>query len=156
MTYQDQRSEHVNTVQGFRKLSDIRADVQLPLPPEKDASSDLEVYARFMSHVRQVPNSRIEIKVLSAIQFTADLLGHSDAQVAKLLVELGLRAPRLAFPAEFLDFADQCLVRDVWDVGGPSEAMSELQSYWFASGVDCFAGFNKQYPLHDVHKGALV
>ena len=78
------------------------------LPPPPPAAireiDDLIIYERFMRHLRNIPTSRTEIKVLSAIQFTADMLGHSDAHVANTLVDFGLRAPRMAFPADFLKF----------------------------------------------------
>ena len=129
--------------------------IALPLPPEMSADNEMGVYAKFMQHLRHVPNSRMEIKVLSAIQFTADMMDHSDAHVAKLLIELGLRAPRMAFPAEFLTFADQALMRNDWDVGGPTSALYELQEYWNVSGEDKFAAFKGDYPLLS-EAGALV
>ena len=122
-------------------------DIALPLPPELEDSGEMIVYARFMQHLRCVPNSRMSIKVLSAIQFTADMMDHSDAHISKLLVELGLRGPRMAFPAEFLTFADQSLIRDGWEVGGPSDALSELQSFWNEHNEDRFAAFKRDYPL---------
>ena len=85
-------------------------NVVLPLPPEKDrGAAEMEIYARFMRHLRMVPNSQIEIKVLSAIQFTADMLDIRDALVSKTLVDCGLRAPRKAFPAEYLEHVDSNL-----------------------------------------------
>ena len=115
----------------------------LPVPSldisEKDAQA---VYAKFMRHLRHVPNSRMEIKVLSAIQFTADMLGFSDAHVSKVLVDLGLRAPRMAFPAEFLRFADNALMRSGWEVGGPSQPLVDLKRHWDQIGEDKFAFVN--------------
>ena len=122
-------------------------NVILPLPPERDECREIDVYARFMRHIRNVPNSRLEIKVLSALQFTADMTDHSDAHVAKILVEHGLRAPRMAFPAEFLEYADQSLMRGGWDVGGPSEALNELRDHWARCGDDRFAAFKRGYPV---------
>lgn len=121
--------------------------VKLPLPPELQESGDMKVYARFMRYLRHVPNSRMEIKVLSAIQFTADILDYSDAHVAKILVDLGLRGPRMAFPAEFLTFADQSLMRSGWDVGGPSQGLQELKAHWDKTGEDKFSAFKGDYPL---------
>lgn len=134
--------------------TDTAQSVILPLPPELQEDGDMKVYARFMRYLRHVPNSRMEIKVLSAIQFTADILDCSDAHVAKLLVDLGLRAPRMAFPAEFLAFADQSLVRNEWDVGGPSKGMVALQTHWNEIGEDKFAAFKREYPL--LEEGAVV
>ncbi len=91
-----------------------------------------EVYLRFMGHLRKVPVNRLEIKILSSIQFTADMMDCSDAHIAKFLVDMGLRAPRLAFPNAFLDFMDGSLMRRGWRVGAPSDAMIELQEQWFS------------------------
>lgn len=117
--------------------------IVLPVPSldisEKDAQA---IYAKFMRHLRHVPNSRTEIKVLSAIQFTADMLNYSDAHVSKILVDLGLRASRMAFPAEFLRFTDNALMRSGWDVGGPTPALVDLKRHWDHIGEDKFAFVN--------------
>lgn len=120
----------------------------LPLPPQDPAmTEEMEIYARFFRHLRHVPHSRMDIKILSSIQFTADFLDHSDAHVAKILVDLGLRAPRMAFPADFLRFADDSLMRSGWEVGGPSAALMALNHFWDISGEDKFAGFKRDYSL---------
>lgn len=117
--------------------------IALPLPPvsPEGAETEMDIYARFMRHLRHVPNNRMEIKILSAIQFTADLTNHSDAHVAKVLVDFGLRAPRVALPAEFLRFADQSLMRSTFDVGGPSKSLQALHTHWMSIGEDRFAAF---------------
>ena len=107
-------------------------DITLPGPPPSGdeitavRSEDGAIYSRFMNHLSCVPNTRTEIKILSSIQFTADILGYSDAHIAKTLVDLGLRASRAAFPASFLDYADNALIRTVWDIGAPSSSLKEL------------------------------
>ncbi|MEM9469807.1 MAG: hypothetical protein AAF988_06560 [Pseudomonadota bacterium] len=108
---------------------------ELPLPPDPkedllEAAPELEIYARFMRHLRMVPNDNIEIKILSAIQFTADMLDLRDELVAKILVDCGLRASRKAFPSAYLDHVDSALSRTGWHVGGPSNAMIALQKFW--------------------------
>lgn len=126
--------------------------IAIPMPPAStglDTKDEMEIYARFMRHLRHVPNSRADIKILSAIQFTADMLNYSDAHVAKVLVELGLRAPRMAFPAEFLTYTDSALLRPRWAVGGPSEALLGLQSHWQTIGEDKFAAFKRDFDLVD-------
>ncbi len=120
----------------------------LPLPPtEKEATSEMEIYARFMRHLRMVPNSRAEIKILSAIQFTADMTDVGDALIAKTLVDLGLRAPRRAFPASYLDHVDRSLMRSGWEVGGPSASTLALKEHWDGIGEDPFAAFRREYSL---------
>ncbi len=124
----------------------------LPLPPEKDAQNDIEIelYARFMRHLRMVPNSREEIKVLSAIQFTADMMDLRDDLVAKILVDLGLRAVRKAFPAAYLEHVDKSLLRSGFELGGPDAATLDLKSYWDAKGEDKFAAFRRDYPVAEI------
>jgi hypothetical protein len=122
--------------------------IVLPLPPESlHETGDIALYARFMRHLRHVPSSRMEIKILSAIQFTADIEGCSDAHVAKTLVDLGLRGPRVAFPADFLKFADAALMRQGWEVGGPTQALLDLRQHWDNIGESVFVAFSGEYSL---------
>ncbi len=124
--------------------------VILPLPPQIScAGDDMEIYGRFMRYLRHVPNSRMDIKILSAIQFTADMMNYSDAQVAKMLVDMGLRGPRMAFPADFLTYADAALMRSGWEVGGPTAGLMDLKSHWDRTGEDKFAAFRGDFPLLD-------
>jgi hypothetical protein len=123
-------------------MTGIEKNITLPLPPQGiSESEDYAVYERFMKHLRHVPNSRMEIKILSAIQFTADMLEHSDAHVAKILVDQGLRAPRMAFPVDFLGYVDCALMRSGWQVGGPTPSILELKRYWDKTGEDRLAAF---------------
>jgi len=115
--------------------------ITLPLPPAtgEEARFEMEIYARFMRHLRHVPNSRMEIKILSAIQFTADMMEEGDALVSKMLVDMGLRAPRKAFPVAFLDFADKSARRTGWQQGTPPHSVLKLQGHWSKIGEDRFA-----------------
>jgi hypothetical protein len=126
-------------------------NIILPLLPEegRDLTDEVTIHNRFCRHLRMVPTRRGSIKVLSAIQFTADFLGYSDAHVTKVLIELGLRAPRSALPQEFLDYADMALPRGGWVVGGPSKAVQELASHWRSIGEDPFVAIRRQFPLVD-------
>lgn len=108
-----------------------------------------DVCIRFLRHLGAVPNSNLSIKVLSAIQFTADMMGYSDAHLTKMLVDHGLRAPRKAFPAAYLDYADQALLRDHWEVGGPNAALDDLAKHWQALGEDIFIAAYRTYDLLD-------
>lgn len=123
--------------------------VALPIPPapynelspdeRPDTRFEMEVYARFMRHLRNVPNSRMDVKILAAIEFTADLMDTSDALVSKILVDMGLRGPRRAFPHGFLDFADKVLQRRVWEQGmGTPAGITAIQAHWSKIGEDCF------------------
>lgn len=112
-------------------LKNSNGEIFLPLPPEEyDLKNEMEIYARFMRHLRMVPNSNENIKILSAIQFTADLLNQSDAYIAKTLVDSGLRAPRAAFPEDYLEFVDQSCGCRQNAVGAASKSTRALQSHW--------------------------
>lgn len=142
-------TQHIGNIINRDLSINLSSRHALPLPPPDLAmqKDEMAIYARFMRHLRHVPNSRMEIKILSAIQFTADMLYHSDAHVAKVLVELGLRGPRLAFPADFLSYIDQALMRSEWDVGGPTEAMKDLKAFWDNIGEDKFGSVKAGYDL---------
>ena len=122
-------------------------NIELPLPPsDLKATYEMEVYARFMRHLRQVPSSRAEIRILAAIQFVADMMDAPDAQIAKILVDLGLRAPRLAFPENYLEFIDHNAMRSIHEFTYACPSIKELQSYWGRIGEDKFAAFRRCYP----------
>jgi len=144
----------INTAAGpSLKANDNKTDwpaesIMLPLPPlETQDATDLEIYAKFMRHVRLVPNSRAEIKILSAIQFTSDMMDLNDAIVAKTLADMGLRAPRKAFPESYLEHVDRTLMRSGWDVGGPCPSSVEMKKHWDEIGEDKFAAFRREYSL---------
>lgn len=125
--------------------------VVLPVPEIRDmnhadARHEMEIYTRFMRHLRNVANSRMEIKILTSIQFVADMMDLPDSQVAKTLVDLGLRAPRIALPSDYLDHADACLMRDDWEIGAANSALKSLQNHWGRIGEDRFAAFRRFYP----------
>lgn len=119
----------------------------LPIPEIHTTSKEeMEIYARFMRHLRYVPNSRMDVKVLSSIQYTADMMHLSDAEVTRTLIDMGLRAPRAALPDDYLEHIDQALMRDQWEVGSASASLRDLQSHWNKIGEDKFAGFSRYYP----------
>jgi len=116
------------------------ANIILPLPSScLDRTVEQAVYARFMHYLRGVRHRDAALRILSAIRFSSDILDYSDAHVAKVLVDLGLRAPRRAFPADFLSFADEALLREAHDFGAPNAALQELQMYWEAAAEDVLA-----------------
>lgn len=122
--------------------------IVLPLPPlQKLDAIEVEIYARFMRHLRLVPNSRMEIKILSAIQFTSDMMDLNDAIVAKTLADMGLRAPRKAFPEAYLEHIDRTLMRSGWEVGGPCASSIEMKNHWDKIGEDRFASVRRDFGI---------
>lgn len=135
------RDMHNGGFQEFSSPSDHMEKnerVVLPLPPQRgeEARFEMEIYVRFMRHLRDVPTSRMDVKIFSAIRFTADRIDAPEALVAKTLVDLGLKAPRRAFPATFLDFADTCLMRRG---DAPPASILRLREHWDGIGEDRFA-----------------
>lgn len=125
-------------------LTDI---VILPVPEARaNAATEMEVYARFMRHLRVVINKSAEIKILASIQFVADMLNLPDVQVTKTLVDMGLRAPRMALPADYLDYADESLMSGDWEMGAANHSLKDLQTYWKEIGEDSLAAFRKFHP----------
>jgi hypothetical protein len=131
------------------KVIDTCERVILPLPALDAESAELEVYGRFMRHLRMVPNSRMDIKILSAIQFTSDMMDMNDAIVAKSLADMGLRAPRRAFPESYLEHVDRSMMRSGFEVGAPCQSALAMKSHWDKIGEDRFAAFNRQYTLSE-------
>lgn len=122
-------------------------NIKLPFPPtDMKAEFEMEVYARFMRHLRTVPSSRPDICILAATQYVADMMDIQDALVANTLVDLGLRAPRMAFPESYLEFIDKLMMRDIHEIGFISPALKELSEHWRATGEDKFAAFKRCYP----------
>jgi hypothetical protein len=63
-----------------------------------------------------------------------------------MLADMGLRAPRKAFPGAYLNHVDDTLLRAGWDVGGPCASSVDMKRFWDDIGEDKFAAFKKDYP----------
>lgn len=122
--------------------------VTLPFPPLETQGTQtdfgMDVYVRFMRHLRIIPCSKYEIRILSAIQFVADSMNEDDAQIAKILVDLGLRAPRMAFPESFLEFIDYRIMRGCTNDGS---SLYQLIDHWNGIGEDPFAAACRDIPF---------
>ncbi len=135
------------TDQLTKDIEKTSSAIIYPLPPQDvdKARFEMEVYARFMGHLRNVPHSREDIKVLTAIEFTADIMDTSDALVAKTLLDLGLRAPRRSFPATFLEFVDHTIARTNWETGSAPSSVNELAEHWNVIGEGRFENMMRNY-----------
>jgi hypothetical protein len=132
-TYKNEIQDHDNAAPHHHNDAAFDQNrIILPLPPSlaDEDRFEMEVYARFMRHLRLVPGTRMDIKILSSIQFTADMMDHGDALVAKILADLGLRAPRRAFPVAFIDFVDKSMQRFAIHMGTPAPAAMALKEHW--------------------------
>ncbi|MGE4312667.1 MAG: hypothetical protein AB7E85_00160 [Pseudobdellovibrionaceae bacterium] len=127
------------------RVNSFSSKIILPLPPEDPITQamEMDVYAQFMRHLRHLNHSRMEVKILNSIDYVAHMTGNSEAHVTKILVDLGLRAPRFALPASYLDFADAAMVRTAYALA-PSQALRELEHHWEEIGDDRFAALRQQ------------
>ena len=123
------------------------ANILLPLPPlKRDAEFEMEVYVRFMRCIRQMTNAQQNMSVLTSIQFVADMMQSPNMQISKVLVDLGLRAPRMAFPESYLEFIDKLAMREIHDIGYSNHALRDLRHHWQAIREDKFQTFGMSYP----------
>ena len=105
-----------------------------------DAGNRHKIINHFFQCLRDATHSRPDVCILLAIQRTADATTNSDAYVAKVLVEAGLRAPRMAFPGEFLDYMTQALTCHPHHMGAANSHDKDLYAHWASIGDDPFAG----------------
>ena len=109
---------------------------RLPVPPSVFSTTwavDMDVYVRFMRALRQSVITKPEQKVLVAVTTVATQMADEldEADVALTLVQLGLRMPRGAFPAAFVNRALDGHMRHVRRGGTFDPALSELLSKWW-------------------------
>ena len=123
------------------------SEIVLPLSPIHRECLESRVCHKFVKHLRHVPSSRNEVKILASIQYTADMLNCSDAHVSKILVDYGLRAPRQSFPETFLEHVDQSLLREPYEVGTAGWSYKELSKHWRSIGEDEFTPMRKSYAI---------
>lgn len=109
--------------------------VMLPSAPLATHGDEFNIHAAFMRALRAAPG-RMEIKILNAVQSCADATDNSDAYVSKILVDMGLRAPRLAFPGDFLDHIDSAVSRSRVHPNPLSASYVELIGHWQMIGDD--------------------
>lgn len=101
---------------------------------------EIDIYVNFTGHYRNTSHVEDQFKVLNAIQYVAVLMDHSDEYISRKLVEMGLRAPRYAFPMDFQSYFDRAMERIGQKIGAPSPEMLELFDHW--NGLSS--------PMHDI------
>lgn len=105
-------------------------NIELPIPPNQNKIFEHAVYSTFIRNLHHVPNSKMEIKILTSIQYAADQTNSSDAYVAKMLVDMGLRADRIAFPQSFIDHVENTVKRSRAEGFGLNAAYKTLFDAW--------------------------
>ena len=113
--------------------------IVLPHLSDDTETSRKDIYMAFIRSLRDAPHRRMEVRVLCAIHACADMTDNSDAYVTRVLVDLGLRAPRLALPGDFLEHADTHLLRGKSGPVPAPQSYKELAQHWQALGDDLYA-----------------
>lgn len=123
----------------------------LPCLHENAGTAERDIYMIFIRSLREGGlHRRMEVRILTAIHRAADVTDNSDAYVSRVLVDMGLMAPRLAFPGDFLDHVDASLVRER-PLLGVSPSYMALAQHWNAIGEDLYVlppAFRDTDPLH--------
>lgn len=119
--------------------------ILLPLPPleaiDENAKFEMDIYVRFMRCLRSVSNLRRETAILTSLQFVSDMMEMPIKEVVEILVDLGLRAPRTAFPESYVKLIDQSTMQDIYDVRCADFPLRDLRHHWFAIADDKFHSF---------------
>ena len=106
--------------------------------PHCDAKTDAnsrEIIHIFNHGLVTFEDLKDELRVLKSIYRAADLTGNSDALVSKILVDHGLKAPRRAFPDDFLEHIDTIAMMEAKTIfSGLSESYNRLIQFWNAIG----------------------
>lgn len=100
---------------------------------------DHEIVQMFHHCFYEAIQNRVEIRILASIRKVAIIVGHGDAYIAKILVDNGLRAGRLAFPQDFLDHADKMILIQTRLVAGmlcAPRSLCALMDFWHRNGDD--------------------
>lgn len=127
----------------------------LPLSPTEKDHMDSHICRKFIRHLRHVPSSRMTVKILASIQYTADMLDCSDSLIAKVLVDYGLRAPRAAFPEGFLKHVDSSFQYEPMSIAAASWSYKALHDHWYGIGdvampYPCYYGHMSDADLFDM------
>lgn len=104
-------------------------------------SFDKEVVQIFLQCFRNIQFPRDDMRVMQAIERTADLTGNSDGLISKILVDNGLRACRECFPQEFLSHIDLlCLKKGRRTLSQKlKKSHSDLKDFWRFNGDNKFS-----------------
>lgn len=131
ITFSDVPSLSVSSVRPSVGVSFRRGApaVVLPCLPDRTPAAERGIYMAFIRSLREGMRRRMDVRILNAIYQAADLTGHSDAYVSRVLADMGLRASRLAFPGDFLDHVDATFLRER-PLGRVPASYVALRQHW--------------------------
>ncbi len=107
-----------------------REKIILPFVTTDIGSFERQIYDMFVFYLRQSNGPGLSLKILSAIEYVASCFDTNQAQIAKVLVDLGLRAPRTGFPPDFLNYVDAAMMKTSWEFGSACISIRELYDHW--------------------------
>ena len=132
MLYDTKAQETQRYKSGF---SEKRTRIVLPICPDDHADTeDKKTFHIFMQTLRSQSNSLMSSKVLSAIHSTAQRRQHDVDQVAKVLVDFGLKAPKKAFPQGFVNFCENAIARSINSFKPVPSSIRDLAAHWTKTG----------------------
>jgi glycine cleavage system protein P-like pyridoxal-binding family len=111
---------------------ELKGHIRYPIPPTvfDKYAEELDTYVRFMRLLRTTRGPRADIRILRTIQSVADTTGLHDDDIAHVLVDLGLRAPRMAYPASFLQRIDAAQQRATAGMASVTTSIRSLIEHW--------------------------
>lgn len=103
----------------------------MPVPPAAD-HPNFAFCQTFVHAMNSQPRTMATaMRVFAAIDIAAERMETSPAHISRVLVDCGLRAPRAAFPSDFLDFVDRCPVpRTSVQRAALGTGVIELKEFW--------------------------
>lgn len=84
----------------------------------------------FMTYFHNIKSDDPAFKTYCAIHFAAEELHNSAENIARMLVEIGLRAPIEAFPKSFTTYIQEKQDKEKWDLNGLTTSQKELADIW--------------------------
>ena len=111
-------------------MSEIVHKFSIPYPNMDTDPFLLRCNGTFMTYFHNIKSDDPAFKTYCAIHFAAEELHNSAENIARMLVEIGLRAPIEAFPKSFTNYIEEKQDRERWDLNGLTTAQKELASLW--------------------------
>lgn len=100
------------------------------LTPDVSVQSGDDFYPVFLKSLREIGREIKSDTIRKAIKITAETMHISPEAASRYLVELGIRAPRSAFPRDFVRHIETRKDRSVMEQDSLTSAQRDLVSLW--------------------------